>query len=125
MEAQAAILDHHIAPHAAEQLALGPDAAGLLGQHDQQVERAPADLHRRAMHCQQALARGQGEGAEGDPVAGPVMKERRLRIRHGGVRPVIAIARTEAEPDDGRGMAVFLQRVRVVVLIDLLSKQGC
>ncbi|EGY00115.1 hypothetical protein AZA_84545 [Nitrospirillum viridazoti Y2] len=66
VEAQAAILHHHVRPDPLQQVTLGQHAAGLFHQGDQQVEGAAADLDRGAVAGQQALAHGEAEGTKGD-----------------------------------------------------------
>ncbi len=49
VEAQAALVDDDVAPHPLDQLLLADDAAGVVNQRDEEVERAPAEPHRRAV----------------------------------------------------------------------------
>ena len=59
VEAQAAFVDIDVGPDALDQLALVDDFAGALGQEDENIERAAADVKRRAVLLQEPRLRKQ------------------------------------------------------------------
>ncbi|MGY4357438.1 hypothetical protein ACVW0J_003931 [Bradyrhizobium sp. i1.7.7] len=57
VEAQAALVDIDVGPDALDQLSLVDDFAGALGEEDQNIERAAADVKRRALLLQEPRLR--------------------------------------------------------------------
>jgi len=53
MEAQAALVDIDVGPDAFDQLSLVDDLAGALGEIDENIQRAAADMKRRALPLQE------------------------------------------------------------------------
>ncbi|MEY9705613.1 hypothetical protein ABIF50_008175 [Bradyrhizobium diazoefficiens] len=53
MEAQAALVDIDVGPDALDQLSLVDDFTGAPGQEDEDIERAAADMKRRALLLQE------------------------------------------------------------------------
>ncbi len=58
-KAQTALVDVDVGPDVLDQLSLVDDFAGALGQEDQNVERAAADMKRRALFLQEPGLRKQ------------------------------------------------------------------
>jgi hypothetical protein len=66
MEAQAALVDIDVGPDALDQLSLVDDFTGAPGQEDEDIERAAADMKRRALLLQEPGLRKQSKWPKGN-----------------------------------------------------------
>ncbi len=78
VEAQAAFLHRHVGPDPGQQLPLADDLVGAGDERNQNIERARAEFHRRAVPREPSLTRDQAEGTERYDVS-----RLRCRPRHG------------------------------------------
>jgi hypothetical protein len=69
MNAEADVVDRHVAPDAAKQVFFADDLARALDESKKDIERPPAKINWRLISDKEALGRKQLEGAEDKAVS--------------------------------------------------------